>query len=180
MSRGDLGGLLSLQSASRDRDRQDAPFERRETRQEREARKQERERLARVKERERSLREEHIDGGFLVTLGTYTGIEDFSKPVVRQLQVRWPWAPAVLVLTPLRLGRKKAGPFLARPKRLVLELGRAPARRRGQGPPYIRCRRAPGPPAGPPPSPAGVDIGAKLEQLDRPHGPPNNVCRLGP
>jgi len=87
MSRGDLGGLLSLQTGSRDRERQDAPFERRETRQEREARRLERERVARAKERERSMREEHIDGGFLVTLGTYTGTEDFSKPVVRQLQV---------------------------------------------------------------------------------------------
>lgn len=87
MSRGDLGGLLNLQSSARDRDRQDAPFERRETRQEREARRLERERVARAKERERSMREEHVDGGYLVTLGTYTGTEDFSKPVVRSLQV---------------------------------------------------------------------------------------------
>ena len=91
MSRGDLGHLLNLQSNSRERDRPDVPFERRETRQEREARRLERERVARAKERERSMREEHIDGGYLVTLGTYTGPEDFSKPVVRQLQVRsWP------------------------------------------------------------------------------------------
>jgi len=62
--------------------------ERRETKQEREARKLEKERVARVKERERSLKEEHVDGGFLVTMGVYTGPEDFSKPVVRQLQVR--------------------------------------------------------------------------------------------
>lgn len=47
----------------------------------------ERERVAREKERERSLKEEHIDGGYLVTLGTYTGPEDFSKQTVRQLQV---------------------------------------------------------------------------------------------
>ena len=86
MSRGDLGGLLNLQSTTRDR--QDAPFERRETRQEREARRLERERVARAKERERSMCEEHVDGGYLVTLGTYTGTEDFSKPVVRSLQVR--------------------------------------------------------------------------------------------
>lgn len=32
------------------------------------------------------MKEEHVDGGYLVTLGTYTGTEDFSKPVVRQLQ----------------------------------------------------------------------------------------------
>jgi hypothetical protein len=88
LSRSELGFLtLGGTSSNRDRDRQDAPFERRETRQEREARRLERERAARAKERERSLREEHIDGGYLVTLGTYTGTEDFSKPVVRQLQV---------------------------------------------------------------------------------------------
>lgn len=68
----------------------DQPFERRETKAEREARRLERERVARAKERERSMREEHVDGGFLVTLGTYTGPEDFSKPVVRQLQVGVP------------------------------------------------------------------------------------------
>ncbi|KAH6880775.1 hypothetical protein B0T10DRAFT_411599 [Thelonectria olida] len=80
-------------SSSRDRDRQDAPFEHRETRQEREARKLERERAARAKERERSIREEHVDGGYLVTLGTYTGTEDFSKPVVRQLLIERKLAP---------------------------------------------------------------------------------------
>jgi hypothetical protein len=73
--------------SSRANDRNDTS-ERRETRQEREARRQEKERAARAKERERSLREEHIDGGYLVTLGTYVGAEDFSKTVVRQLQVR--------------------------------------------------------------------------------------------
>ena len=61
--------------------------ERRETKQEREARKLEKERVARVKERERSKREEHVDGGYLVTMGVYTGTEDFSKPIVRQLMV---------------------------------------------------------------------------------------------
>lgn len=35
------------------------------------------------------MREEGVDGGYLVTLGTYIGAEDYSKPVVRQLQVRW-------------------------------------------------------------------------------------------
>ncbi|KAM4062710.1 protein SIP5 [Hirsutella rhossiliensis] len=95
LSRGDLSGFLNLQSSTRDRDRdrQNAPFERRETKQEREARRLERDRAARAKERERSLREEHVDGGFLVTLGTYTGIEDFSKPVVRQLQIERKLAP---------------------------------------------------------------------------------------
>ena len=60
---------------------------RRETKAEREARKLEKERAQRALDRERSIREEGVDGGFLVTLGTYTGPEDFSKPVVRQLQV---------------------------------------------------------------------------------------------
>lgn len=83
MSRAEIFGI----GAGSSRERQDVPFERRETKQEREARRLERERVARAKERERSMREEHVDGGYLVTLGTYTGTEDFSKPVVRQLQV---------------------------------------------------------------------------------------------
>lgn len=90
-SRGDrsfLGLTGSSLGRDRQRDRQDAPFEHKETRAEREARKLERERVARAKERERSIKEEHVDGGYLVTLGTYTGTEDFSKPTVRQLQVR--------------------------------------------------------------------------------------------
>ena len=43
--------------------------------------------MAKIKERERSLKEEHVDGGYLVTLGTYIGPEDFNKGIVRQLQV---------------------------------------------------------------------------------------------
>ncbi|KAK5151003.1 hypothetical protein LTR04_006672 [Oleoguttula sp. CCFEE 6159] len=66
---------------------------RRETRQEREVRKLEKEKLAREKERERSMREESVDGGYLVTLGTYTGPEDFNKDVVRQLMVERRLAP---------------------------------------------------------------------------------------
>lgn len=77
------------------------PETRRETRQEREARKLEKERAARLKERERSLREEGVDGGYLVTLGTYTGPEDFSKATVRQLMV-WK-ACRILILTNLLL-----------------------------------------------------------------------------
>jgi hypothetical protein len=61
--------------------------ERRETKQEREARKLGKERAARLKERERSIKEEHVDGGYLVTMGVYTGTEDFNKAVVRQLMV---------------------------------------------------------------------------------------------
>jgi hypothetical protein len=60
---------------------------RRETKAEREARKIEKERVIRAQEREKSLKEEGVDGGFLVTLGVYTGPEDFSKPIVRQIQV---------------------------------------------------------------------------------------------
>ncbi|PBP27330.1 hypothetical protein BUE80_DR001645 [Diplocarpon rosae] len=67
--------------------------ERRETKQEREARKLEKERVARIKERERSLKEEHIDGGFLVTMGVYTGPEDFNKVIVRQLMIERRMAP---------------------------------------------------------------------------------------
>ncbi|KAH8732478.1 hypothetical protein GQ44DRAFT_602237 [Phaeosphaeriaceae sp. PMI808] len=66
---------------------------RRETKAEREARKLEKERVLRAQERERSIREEGVDGGFLVTLGVYTGPEDFSKPTVRQLQIERRLAP---------------------------------------------------------------------------------------
>ncbi|KAL2759909.1 hypothetical protein ACRALDRAFT_206033 [Sodiomyces alcalophilus JCM 7366] len=80
-------GILGLSAGASSSTREDAPYERRETRQEREARRLERERVAREKERERSMREEHVDGGYLVTLGTYTGPEDFNKQIVRQLQI---------------------------------------------------------------------------------------------
>ncbi|KAI1750678.1 hypothetical protein F4782DRAFT_239398 [Xylaria castorea] len=92
-SRPELGPLgVALAGASSSR-QQDAPFERRETKQEREARKLEKERVLRIKERERSMKEEHVDGGYLVTMGIYTASEDFSKPVVRQLQVERKIAP---------------------------------------------------------------------------------------
>lgn len=61
---------------------------RRETKQEREARRLQREKVNRERERERSMREENVDGGFLVTQGVYTGTEDYNKPIVRQLMVR--------------------------------------------------------------------------------------------
>lgn len=82
--------FLGIGSSARDRNRnrEDEPFTHKETKAEREARRLERERAAREKEREKSTKEEHVDGGYLVTLGTYTGTEDFSKPTVRQLQVR--------------------------------------------------------------------------------------------
>lgn len=79
---------LSFLHLGRNRgEEQPQPERVRETRQEKEARRTERERQARLKERESSMQEEHVDGGYLVTLGTYIGPEDYSKPVVRQLQV---------------------------------------------------------------------------------------------
>ena len=33
------------------------------------------------------MKEEHVDGGYLVTQGVYVGTEDFNKDVVRQLMV---------------------------------------------------------------------------------------------
>ncbi|KAK0707604.1 hypothetical protein B0H67DRAFT_318535 [Lasiosphaeris hirsuta] len=93
VSRGDLGGMLGLGTPASSSSHPEPPYERRETRQEREARRLERERVARLSERERSMREEHIDGGFLVTMGTYTGPEDFNKQIVRQLQIERKIAP---------------------------------------------------------------------------------------
>lgn len=78
---------LSFLNLGRDREAAPAPERPRETKQEREARKTEKERQVRLKEREKSMKNEGVDGGYLVTLGTYTGVEDFSKSVVRQLQV---------------------------------------------------------------------------------------------
>ena len=84
-NRSELSHLLGL-SHSNDRDANSAEA-RRETKAERDARRLERERVNRLRERERSMREENVDGGYLVTQGVYTGIEDYSKPVVRQLMV---------------------------------------------------------------------------------------------
>ena len=84
-NRSELSHLLGL-GHSNDRDANTLEA-RRETKAEREARRLERERLNRLRERERSMREESVDGGYLVTQGVYTGIEDYSKPVVRQLMV---------------------------------------------------------------------------------------------
>ena len=79
---------LSILGIGSSHDRDVATLEqRRETKQEREARRLEKERVARVKERERSMKEEHVDGGYLVTQGVYVGTEDFNKAVVRQLMV---------------------------------------------------------------------------------------------
>ncbi|KAG0649728.1 sip5 [Hyphodiscus hymeniophilus] len=89
-SRSDLS-FLGLRTSSNNAT-SDVP-ERRETKQEREARKLEKERVARAKERERSIKEEHVDGGYLVTMGVYTGTEDFSKPIVKQLMIERRIAP---------------------------------------------------------------------------------------
>ncbi|KAG9233875.1 hypothetical protein BJ875DRAFT_31110 [Amylocarpus encephaloides] len=86
-SRAELSSILGIGSSNND-----IP-ERRETKQEREVRKLEKERAARVKERERSIKEEHVDGGYLVTMGVYTGHEDFNKVVVRQLMIERRMAP---------------------------------------------------------------------------------------
>ncbi|KAJ5658102.1 uncharacterized protein N7484_001751 [Penicillium longicatenatum] len=90
-SRPDLS-LLGIGSSHHDRDMA-ALEHRRETKQEREARRLEKERAARVKERERSMKEEHVDGGYLVTQGVYVGTEDFNKAVVRQLMIERRLAP---------------------------------------------------------------------------------------
>ena len=89
-SRGDLTFLRIGHDREHETDASERP---RETKQEREARKVEKERQARLKERERSMRDENVDGGYLVTLGTYTGPEDFSKSIVRQLQIERRLAP---------------------------------------------------------------------------------------
>lgn len=84
---------------------------RRENKQEREARKAEKERQARLKERERSMREEHVDGGYLVTQGVYVGPEDFNKGIVRQLMVcQYSGAARISSLTDWQIERRLA-PF---------------------------------------------------------------------
>lgn len=97
-SRPDLSILGIGSSRDRDHGRDVATLEqRRETKQERDARRLEKERAARLKERERSMKEEHVDGGYLVTQGVYVGTEDFNKAVVRQLMVRPGRAPRVMM-----------------------------------------------------------------------------------
>ena len=85
-SRSDLSTLLGIRSGPVP----DLPTleTRRANKQEREARRLEAERAAREKERDRSMRDENVDGGYLVTQGVYTGSEDYNKGVVRQLMVR--------------------------------------------------------------------------------------------
>ncbi|KAI4185678.1 MAG: hypothetical protein LQ346_005848 [Caloplaca aetnensis] len=90
-SRPDISALLGITGYSSETPQ--TPETRRETKQEREARKLEKERALRLKERNRSMREEHVDGGYLVTQGVYTGFEDFDKAAVRQLMIERRIAP---------------------------------------------------------------------------------------
>lgn len=107
-SRGSRHDLSFLHLGRNRTEEQPQPERVRETRQEKEARRTERERQARLKERERSMQEENVDGGFLVTLGTYIGPEDYSKPVVRQLQVRFGTATEARYTTNIKPYRSNA------------------------------------------------------------------------
>lgn len=89
-SRPDFSSILGIGQPEQDVSSLEA---RRESKAEREARRQEKERQSRLKERERSMREEHVDGGYLVTQGVYVGVEDFHKPLVRQLTIERRLAP---------------------------------------------------------------------------------------
>ena len=87
-SQQNLSSLLGLGHGN-DRERDTEALEaRRESKQERDQRRLERDRANRERERARSMRDENVDGGYLVTQGVYTGIEDFNKHIVRQLMVR--------------------------------------------------------------------------------------------
>ena len=88
---------------------------RKETKQEREARKLEKERAARLKERERSMKEEHVDGGYLVTQGVYVGTEDYNKAIVRQLMVGFPLISDVFLRLIVVLDRAATCSILERP-----------------------------------------------------------------
>jgi hypothetical protein len=96
---------------------------RRENKQEREARKAEKERQARLKERERSMKEEHVDGGYLATQGVYVGPEDFSKLTVRQLMVWGTRRMEIFLLT--LLDREKTCALLEGFERLLRVVGGA-------------------------------------------------------
>lgn len=130
-SRSELSTLFGLRQET-ERDRDIGSLEaRREAKAEREARRLEREKVAREKERERSMRQEHVDGGYLVTQGVYTGVEDYSKPIVRQLMVRGPSFAHQLILAN-QLDRTAFSSFLAWPERPLPILDRASTRSDGQ------------------------------------------------
>ena len=81
-----LAQLFARNPENSDRDIESLE-QRRNAKLEREARRTERDKVARENEREKSMKEESVDGGYLVTQGVYTGTEDFSKSIVRQLMV---------------------------------------------------------------------------------------------
>lgn len=100
---------------------------RRETKQEREARKLEKERVARLKERERSMKEEHIDGGYLVTQGVYVGTEDYNKAIVRQLMAGFSFPQGPVCLLTSLADRAATCTILERPQRIFRVVGGASA-----------------------------------------------------
>jgi len=109
-------------------DRQASGLEvRKETKQEREARKLEKERIARAKERERSMREEHVDGGYVVTQGVYTGTEDYNKGIVRQLMVWNHTSGRGNILSNITADRTSNSPILERAHRPFKIMDRKPA-----------------------------------------------------
>ena len=73
-------------ASGRERPERD-PNEPYKTKEERKMEKEKKAAKERETERVRSMGEEHVDGGYLVTVGVYTGTEDYSQKVVRQLQV---------------------------------------------------------------------------------------------
>ncbi|KAK8030250.1 hypothetical protein PG993_011541 [Apiospora rasikravindrae] len=85
---GAVGSSSRREHREREREREDddAPFQSRETRAEREQRRLNKERQMRAIERERSMATEHVDGGYLVATGIYPAAEDWDHNVVRQLQ----------------------------------------------------------------------------------------------
>lgn len=91
--RADLLTALGIHNAAAVARAETAVEPRRETKQERDARRLEKDRASRLKERQRSMKCEHVDGGFLVTHGVYTGMEDFCKPIVRYLMIERRLAP---------------------------------------------------------------------------------------
>lgn len=64
------------------------------------------------------MKEEHVDGGYLVTQGVYVGTEDFNKAVVRRLMVCFAALDIIsaLLIDDGPLDRKASGPFLERPQ----------------------------------------------------------------
>ncbi|KAK6539954.1 SNF1-interacting protein [Orbilia ellipsospora] len=85
-----LGLSLTQNHRDRERERDDGPYK---TREERRAEREAEKKKERDKERERSMAEESIDGGFLVTVGVYTGLEDYNIKIVRQLMIERRMAP---------------------------------------------------------------------------------------